>query len=86
MPLGMEVGIGPDDFVLDVDSAWHSPKFTAHVYCGQTAGWMKTPVGTEVDLGPGHCVRQGLSSPVKKGTAAHHPLRPVAMVVHLSCF
>jgi len=23
----------------------------AHVYCGQTAGWMKTPLGTEIDLG-----------------------------------
>ena len=22
----------------------------AHVYCGQTAGWTKTPLGTEVDL------------------------------------
>ena len=70
MPLGMEVGIGPDDFVLDVDSAWHSPKLSAHVYCDHTAGWMKTPVGTEVDLGPGHCVRRGLSSPVKR---AHQP-------------
>jgi len=28
----------------------------AHVYCGQTAGWIKTPLGTEVDLGPGHFV------------------------------
>jgi len=26
------------------------------VYCGQTAGWMKTPLGTEADLGPGHIV------------------------------
>ena len=34
----------------------HSPQFSAHVYCGQTAGWMKTPLGTEVYLGPGHTV------------------------------
>jgi len=27
--------------------------------CGQTAGWMKTPLGTEVDLGPGHIVLDG---------------------------
>jgi len=26
-------------------------QFLAHVYCGQTAGWMKTPLGMEVDLG-----------------------------------
>jgi len=30
-------------------------QFLAHVYCGQMAGWMKTPLGTsELDLGPGH--------------------------------
>jgi len=32
----------------------------AHVYCGQTAGWMKTPLGIEVDLGPGHIVLNGI--------------------------
>ena len=32
----------------------HSPQFSAHVYCGgQTAGWMKTPLGTEVDNAAG---------------------------------
>ena len=31
-------------------------QFSAHVYCGQTAGLMKTPLGTEVDHGPGHIV------------------------------
>jgi len=29
-----------------------SPQFSGHVYCGQTAGWMKMPLGTEVGLGP----------------------------------
>jgi len=42
MPLGMEVGLSPGDFVLDGDPAPISkgadpPQFTAHVYCGQTA-------------------------------------------------
>jgi len=32
------------------------PPFTAHVCCGQTAGWIKMPVGTEVGLGPGDIV------------------------------
>jgi len=33
---------------------------------GQTAGWMKTPLGTEVDLGPGHIVLDGdPASPAK---------------------
>jgi len=51
----MEVGIGPDDFVLDVDPVPPSPKgarasqFSVHVYCGQTAGWIKMAVGMEVD-------------------------------------
>jgi len=50
----------PGDIVLDAVSA--APKrgtdyqFSAHVYFGQTAEWMKTPVGTEVNLGPGHIV------------------------------
>ena len=26
-------------------------QFSAHVYCGQTAAWIKMPLGTEVDLG-----------------------------------
>jgi len=29
---------------------------SAHVYYGETAGWIQTPLGTEVDLGPGHIV------------------------------
>ena len=27
-----------------------APQFSAYVHCGQTAGWIKTPLGTEVDL------------------------------------
>ena len=34
-------------------------QFAAHLYCGQTAGWMKMPLGTEVDLGPRHIVLDG---------------------------
>jgi len=57
MPLGMELGLGPVDFVLDGDPAPPEKRqFLAHVYCYQTAGWMKTPFGTGVDLGPGHIV------------------------------
>ena len=43
MPLGMEVGLGPGDIVLDGDTTLpqkgvHQPPmhFSAHVYCGQT--------------------------------------------------
>jgi len=41
------------------------PQFSVHIYCGQTAGWMKTPVGTEVNLGPGHIVLVGNPAPAK---------------------
>ena len=45
----------------------HSPQFLVHVYCGQMAGWMKTPLGTEVDLGPGHIVLDGGPSSPQNG-------------------
>jgi len=69
MPLGTEVG--PGDVVLHEDQAppqkGHSPQFSVYVYFGQTAGWMKMPLGTEVDLGPGHIVLDGDSAPQQKG-------------------
>ena len=37
----------------------HSPQFSAHDYCGQTAGWIKMPLGMVVRLGPGHTVLDG---------------------------
>ena len=78
MALGMEVGLGPGDFVFDGDPATPrtectptTTQFFAHIYCGQTAGWMKTPLGTEVDLGPGHIVLDGVVLAVREtGTAA----------------
>jgi len=30
--------------------------FLTHVYCGQTAEWIKMPLDTEVNLGPGDVV------------------------------
>jgi len=55
-------------------------------YCGQTAGWMKTPLGTEVNLGAGHIVLDGLPGLRERGTTPP-PFRPmsiVATVAHLS--
>jgi len=79
MPLGMEVGLSPGDFVLDGDPALPStkrggaPQFSAHVY-GQAAGWMKTPLGTEVYLGPGHtAVRRAPTCPPPLAKGAQHP-------------
>jgi len=42
------------------------PQFSAHVCCGQMAGWIKMPLGTEVSLSPGDIVLDGDSSS-KKG-------------------
>ena len=30
---------------------WSPTQFSVHVYCGQTAAWIKMPLGTEVGLG-----------------------------------
>jgi len=121
MPLGMEVGLSPGDFVLngepapslkgseppifgarllwpngcmDQEATWygdrprprrlcarwgpsypkkkghtHPTQFLAHVNCGQTAGWNKMPLGTEVNLGPGDVALDGVASPPKRGAA-----------------
>jgi len=75
MPLGMKVGLG-GDIVLDGDPApllkrgqSSPPQFSAHVYCGQTAGWINMTLGTKVGLGPGHVVLAGYRAPFpQKGT------------------
>jgi len=65
MPLGMELGLGPGDVEFDGDPAPPSqkgakpPKFSANVYCGQTAGCIKMVLGTEIDLSPGDFVLDG---------------------------
>jgi len=133
MPLGMEVGLSPGDFVLDGDPGrwgpspfpkrgraqppisgacllWpngcmdqhatfyggrprprrHSVRWgpssppqkgggtpspiSAYVYCGQTAGWIKMTLDTEVAFGPGHIVLDGDQAPLpQKGGAAPLP-------------
>jgi len=39
-----------------------------YVRCGQTGGWIKTPLGTEAGLGPGNIVLDGDPAPPKRGT------------------
>jgi len=66
IPLGMKVRLSPGDIVFDVQThlppekrhthcspctkRGGAPQFSA-VYCGQTAAWIKMPLGTEVGLG-----------------------------------
>ena len=45
----------------------HSPPlFLVHVCSGQTAGWIKMPLGTEVGLGPADIVLNGDPAPLPK--------------------
>ena len=55
MSLGMELGLGPGDFCVrwgprSLPKNGQSPQFSAHVYCDQTAKWIKMPLGMEVGL------------------------------------
>ena len=85
----MEVGLSPNDFVLDGDPV-PSPKrgrsppvqFSAHVYCGQTAGCISMPLGTEVGLGPDDIVLDGdpLSLLPKWGRSPLPNFRPMSIV------
>ena len=99
MSFGMELGLGPGDFVFDgpisgdvaLDGVTAPPKraqppVLVHVYCGQTAGWMKTQIGTEVDLGPGHMVLDGVPAPAKAAqpSTSFRPMSIVSKVAHLS--
>jgi len=81
MSLGMELCLGPGDFVSDEDPARHpkrgggrSPQFSVHVYCGQTAGWMKLVLGTQVGLSPGDFVLDGDPAPSPKRGRSPSPI------------
>jgi len=57
MKLGMHVGLGPGQIVLDGDPPPPPEKgrslrtqFSAHVCCGQMAGWFKMALGMKVGL------------------------------------
>ena len=68
-----------------------SPQLSANVYCGRTAGWIKMPLGMEVDLGLGHIVldgdpvtpRKGHSSPPLYGPCLLWPLSPISATAEL---
>jgi len=51
-----------------------SPKFSAHVHCGQTAGWMKPLIGMEVSLSPGDFVLDETQFSSPKGDGAPYPI------------
>ena len=71
MKPGTEVGLGPGH-MLDVDPA---PNLQP-VFCGQTVGWIKMPLGTKVGIGPGDVVLDG--------DPAARPKRGTVHVRHMS--
>jgi len=86
MPLGMEVGLSTGNFVLDKDPAplqkggGAPSQFSAHVYCGQTAGWIKMALGVEVGLAPGHIVLDGDAAPLPQKGGRTPNFRPISIV------
>ena len=65
----MEVGLGPRRLCVRWGPSYPRKKgtptptqFLALVYCGQTAGWVKTPLCTEVNLGPGDVMLDGVAA------------------------
>ena len=73
------MGTGPSDTVLDADPApphgkrhsslhfcslWTEVLNHGHVYCGQRAGWIRIPLGTEIGLSPGDTVLDDDSAPL----------------------
>jgi len=90
MPLGTKIGLSPGDSVLDGEPAAPSQKgggarrrrflFSAHVYCGQTARWIKIALGVEIGLGSVHIVLDGATAPLPKKGA-----EPPQFSAHLYC-
>jgi len=64
-PRGRCVRWGPSP-PLTKKGAEPPPQFSAYVYYGQTAGWIKMVVGMVVGFGPGHIVLDGDPAPLPK--------------------
>jgi len=80
MPLDTEVCLGPYDIVIrwgpssPVPKMGQSSQFIAHVYCGQTGGCIKMPLGMEVPLDRGHIVLDGHPAPPPQKEAQRSPI------------
>jgi len=81
----MEVGLSPGDCVRwrlsdPPQKRGGAPQFSAHVYCGQTAAWIKMPLETEVVLGQDDIVLDGDPAPLSKKAAQPPYFRPISIV------
>jgi len=57
-----------------------APNFSAHVYCGQTAAWIKMPLGMDVGFGQGYVTLDGTYSSPKQGDIAAPHFWPMSIV------
>jgi len=79
MPFGTEVGLSPGHIVVDGNPAPSPqkggtfPQFSAHIYCGQTAAWIKMPLGMVVGLDPTDTVLHGEPAPPPPKMGQSHP-------------
>jgi len=81
-PRGLCVRWGPSPLPKkEAEPCGRAPlQFSAHVYCGQTAEWIKMALGMEVGLGPVHIVLDGDTAPLpKKGDRAPN-FQPILIV------
>jgi len=56
------------------------PQFSAHICYGQTAGWIKMPLGTMAGLGPGNIVLDADPAPPPPRGTASPKFRPMSVV------
>ena len=91
MPLGTILSLSPGNVVIDADPApfprGTSTQISAHVSCGQMAGWIKMPLSKKVSLGPGRIVLHEDPAPrPKRDTAPQFSVRVYCgqTVAHLS--
>jgi len=69
---------------LPKKDAERPPRFSAHVHCGQTAGWINMALGTEVGLGLRHIVLNVEPAPLtQKGDRAATKFWPTSVVAKL---
>ena len=57
-----------------------TPKFSAHLYCSQTAGWIKMPLGTEVGSAYATLCSMWTHLPAEKGHT-----HPTQFLAHVYC-
>jgi len=64
---------------LPHEKGYSNPHFLTHVYCGETARWIRIPLGTEVGLAPGDIALDGDPAPTFRLTLLWHgrPSQPL---------